>query len=75
MDNILAAIRAAELNNKEKGMLWTALETENDGVNTTEVNKTRSCLKFRQFQTAKEWDALAGPALRPPQLLWLQARA
>ena len=64
MDHLLASIRAADLSDDEKEMLRGALETENDGVKKKEVRKTQSCLNFRQFQTAKEWDSLAGPALR-----------
>ena len=68
MDRILASIRAANLSDDEKEMLRAALETENDGVKKKEARKTQSCLNFRQFQTAKEWDSLAGPALRAAKI-------
>ena len=74
MDQLLALIRAANLSAEEKEMLRAALETDSDGMKKKEVRKTQSCLNFRQSQTAKEWDSLAGPALRAAKIAQVASR-
>ena len=65
MDSIMAAVAASALSAEEKESVQEALaDVKGEGLKWKKGRALQHCPYFRQYLTAKEWNALAGPSLR-----------